>query len=323
MRRDRVPCRGSAARADRVRRLLVLLPFAPLLLANTAAPANSDEDKVPIPAAIRSMLDAAIESGNDGDVSTVVKYARLADPASADAVLAIAQKWRNDRAAARNATIRQASVFDLWSGRAELGGYITTGNTDSKGGSAVLDLTREGLQWRHKFRAQADYQENANVATREHYLASYEPNYKIDDRLYIYGAGQYESDRFLGYRDRYSASTGIGYTAIRSSAIRLDLELGPAYRNTSFTDDTRQGSAAARGTMAFSWRLLPGLSVKQNGSAYVQRYNSTLSGTTALNAKLIGPLSAALSYNVQYESTPPTGSVSTDTTSRASLVYSF
>ena len=80
---------------------------------------------------------------------------------------------------------------------------------------------------------------------------------------------------------------------------------------------------AARGTANFSVRILSGLSVSQVASAYVQRYNSTLSGTTSLNAKLIGPLSAALSYSVQYESEPPVGSVSTDTTSRASLVYSF
>ena len=305
-----------------------LLPLIAALLASfpsaaAAADDAPDESRVPIPAAIRSMLDAAIDSGNDGDVSVVVKYARLADPASADAVLAIAQQWRTDRAQARQTTIRQASMFDLWSGRAELGGYITTGNTDSKGGSAVLDLTREGLQWRHKFHAQADYQENANITTREHYLASYEPNYKIDDRLYVYGAAQYEADRFLGYFNRYSASAGVGYSAIKSPAIRLDVELGPAFRQTAFTDQTEQSNVAARGTLAFNWKLLPGLSVTQNAAAYVQSSNSTLSGTTAVNAKLIGPLSAALSYNVQYESMPPAGSVSTDTTSRASLVYSF
>ncbi|MEE8609313.1 MAG: DUF481 domain-containing protein [Sphingomonas aquatilis] len=305
--------------------LLLSLCLAPLLIGNApvADGGQPDDTKVPIPAAIRSMLDAAIESGNDGDVSVVVKYARLADPASADAVLAIAQKWRSDRAQARQTTIRQASIFDLWSGRAELGGYITTGNTDSKGGSAILDLTREGLQWRHKFHVQADYQENANITTREHYLASYEPNYKINDRLYAYGAAQYESDRFLGYYNRYSASAGAGYSAIKSPKVRLDVELGPAFRQTHFTDETRQSNIAARGTLAFNWRVLPGLSVTQNASAYVQSANSTLSGTSALNAKLIGPLSAAFSYNVQYESEPPVKSKNTDTIGRASLVYTF
>ncbi len=305
----------------RVRRLLPLFA-APLLLAN-AAPALSGDTAVPIPAGIKAMLDAAIASGNDGEISTIVKYARLADPASADAVLAIAEKWRTDRATERQRTIREARVFDLWSGRAELGGYLTTGNSQTLGITAMLDARREGLQWRHKFHAQIDYTENQNIVTRQHYLASYEPNYKIDARLYVYGAAQYEGDRFLGYYDRFSASAGIGYSAIKTRKLSLDLELGPAFRQTYFTDETTQSSPAARGTLAFNWKLLPGLTVTQAGSAYVQKFNSTLSATSALNAKLIGPLSAQLSYNVQYESMPPVGSLSTDTTSRASLVYSF
>ncbi|BCA61645.1 membrane protein [Sphingomonas sp. HMP9] len=289
-----------------------------MLLAN--AP---DPQSVMIPETIRAMLDAALEAGNEADVNTIAKYARAADPLSGDAVLAIAEKWKADRAAQRTQVIRQASFLDLWSGKAEVGGYLTTGNSDTAGGTAVLDLNREGLRWRQKFHAQADYQSNQNVTTREHYLASYEPNYKIDDRAYIYGVAQYEGDRFLGYFNRYSTSVGAGYSVIKTAGTKLDLELGPAYRYTEFTDDTEQSSIAARGTANFSVRILSGLSISQVASAYVQRYNSTLSGTTSLNAKLIGPLSAALSYSVQYESEPPVGSVSTDTTSRASLVYSF
>ncbi|MEG8055883.1 DUF481 domain-containing protein [Sphingomonas faeni] len=300
-----------------MRRLAPLL-LAPLLLAN--AP---DPQSVMIPETIRAMLDAALEAGNEADVNTIAKYARAADPLSGDAVLAIAEKWKADRAAQRTQVIRQASFLDLWSGKAEVGGYLTTGNSDTAGGTAVLDLNREGLRWRQKFHAQADYQSNQNITTREHYLASYEPNYKIDDRAYIYGVAQYEGDRFLGYFNRYSTSIGAGYSVIKTAGTKLDLELGPAYRYTEFTDDTEQSSIAARGTANFSVRILSGLSVSQVASAYVQRYNSTLSGTTSLNAKLIGPLSAALSYSVQYESEPPVGSVSTDTTSRASLVYSF
>ncbi|RZM24711.1 MAG: DUF481 domain-containing protein, partial [Sphingomonas sp.] len=41
-----------------------------------------------IPENIRAMLDAALDAGNESDVSTIVKYARAADPLSGDAVLA-------------------------------------------------------------------------------------------------------------------------------------------------------------------------------------------------------------------------------------------
>lgn len=297
----------------------------PLLLAAVAATADEGTaaEPVTIPPAIRAMLDAAIASGNEGEVTTIVKYARAADPASGDAVLRIADEWRAVRAKDRETRIVRAGWTALWAGRAEVGGFITTGNSDTAGVTGILDLTREGLEWRHKLRGQADFQRSLGITTREHYLAAYEPNWKIDNRRYVYGALQYESDRFLGYTDRYSASTGAGYSAVQTSALTLNLELGPAYRYTEFTDTTVESSIAARGNIDLDWKLTSGLTLRQDASAYLQRYNSTVSSTTAMAAKLIGPLSAQLSYTLQYESQPPIGRVSTDTTSRASLVYTF
>ncbi|WP_294441564.1 DUF481 domain-containing protein [uncultured Sphingomonas sp.] len=276
-----------------------------------------------IPAPIRAMLEAAIASGNEGEVTTIVKYARTADPASGDAVLRIANDWRSARARERQTRIQRAGLFDLWSGRAEVGGFINTGNSETAGVIGILDLTREGLDWRHKLRAQGDYQRSLGVTTREQYLFAYEPNWKIDARRYVYGAAQFESDRFLGYNQRYSASAGAGYSPIKTSAVSLNLELGPAFRHTEFTDDTVESSLAARGNLDLDLKLSPGLTFTQDASAYLQRYNSTVSSSTALAARLIGPLSARVSYTVQYESMPPLGRVSTDTTSRASLVYTF
>jgi putative salt-induced outer membrane protein len=296
-----------------------------LLLATAAATADEDPatEPVPIPPPIRAMLDAAIASGNESEVATIVKYARAADPASGDSVLRIADEWKAVRAKDRETRIVRAGWTALWAGRAEVGGFVTTGNSDTAGLTGILDLTREGLEWRHKLRGQVDFQRSLGITTREHYLAAYEPNWKIDNRRYVYGALQYESDRFLGYTDRYSASTGAGYSAVQTSTLTLNLELGPAYRYTEFTDTTVESSIAARGNIDLDWKLTSGLTLRQDASAYLQRYNSTVSSTTAMAAKLIGPLSAQLSYTLQYESQPPIGRVSTDTTSRASLVYTF
>jgi len=288
-----------------------------------AMPAPLDSDGVPIPAAIKAMLDAALASGNEGEVSTIVKYARLADPASADAVLGIAQKWRADRAAVADRRLRQADMFQLWTGKIEVGGYITTGNSDTTGLSGLVDLTREGVRWRHRFRGSADYQESLGTTTRERYVAAYEPNLKLDDRAYIYGAAQYEKDKFAGYFDRLVSSAGLGYGAIKRPAVSLDVTLGPAFRYTAYTDSNEETSLAARGSMNLRWQILSGLTLTQDAAVYVERYNSTLGSTSSLNARLLGPLSAQLSYNLQYESEPPLGSQKTNTIGRASLVYSF
>ncbi len=300
----------------RVMRLpLLLVAAAPMLLANA--------DPASIPPQIKTMLDAALASGNEGDVATIMKYAGTAAPDSKEAIAKLVDDWKKRRSDEKIHKLQDASFFDLWSGRAELSGYISTGNSDTEGLSGALSLTREGLDWRQKLKFQADYQRSLGVTSREHYLASYEPNWKIDDRSYIYGSGLFESDRFLGYTQRYSASVGAGYSALKSDKVKLDLELGPAYRATSFTDGGDERSIAARGSVDFAWKLSRGLQLTQNASAYVERYNSTVTGTTALNAKVLGPLSAQLSYNVQYESMPPEGRVTTDQISRAGLVYAF
>jgi putative salt-induced outer membrane protein len=184
-------------------------------------------------------------------------------------------------------------------------------------------LKREGVNWRHKLRLQADFQRSAGVTSREHYFAAYEPNYRFSPRGYVYGNGQYESDRFLGYDDRYSASAGAGYSVIQQSDVTLDMELGPAFRQTNFTDRSNQASVAARGSLDLGIKLTPRIDFRQTSSAYVENYNSTVFSRTAIGARLFGPLSAQLSYTVQYESEPPAGRKTTDTAGRASLALDF
>lgn len=290
-----------------------LLAAIPLLLANTT----------PLPPPVKAMLDAAIASNNDGEIATVAKYAIAAAPESKDAIEASVAAWRTAQAAKHDATVRAAGPLELWRGKVEVGGYYTTGNAQDVGLNAAIDLTRESLRWRHKLRLAADYKESAGLTSRDHVLAAYEPNVKYSPRGYVYGAAQYESDRFLGYFDRYSASFGAGVGAIRRRDMRLDVELGPAYRRTHFTDARGENSVAARGSLDFDWRLTRAMSLTQVASAYLEGGNSTVSSATALNARLIGPLSAKLSYALQYESAPPVGRVGTDTTSSAALVYSF
>jgi putative salt-induced outer membrane protein len=293
-------------------RPLALFSLAPLLIA--AAPA-------PIPAPVKAMLDAAIVTGNEAEVATVAKYARAAAPEAIEAINLLVDDWHE--AVATKKAEADSAASGIWKGKVELGGFATSGNTNDVGASTAIDVVRETKRWRHKLHLAADYQQSAGVVSREHYLASYEPNFKFGEHGYVYGSALYESDHYLGYDERYSASVGAGYSAIKQPRVTLDIEVGPAFRYTAFTDTTVESSAAARGSVNFGWKLTDAVSLSQVASAYLQHYNSTVSSTTAVKAKLIGPLAAQLSYGVQYESMPPVGRVTTDTTSRASLVYSF
>ena len=129
------------------------LLLAPLLLANglpdmpdAATATVMSDQKAPIPDPLKAMLDAAMAGGNDNDVSTITKYAKNAAPDSAKTIDTLVTTWREKRAAAALAKIHDAGVFDLWKGKVQVGGYMTTGNTHDAGLSAALDLSRESVK---------------------------------------------------------------------------------------------------------------------------------------------------------------------------------
>ncbi len=279
-----------------------------------------------LPEPVKAMIEAAIASKNDEEVQTIVKFAKSTnkdDIAEIDTLLAPYEAEK--LAAAKQAEDEKyaGGIFANWTGQGELGAFRSTGNTSNTGVSGGLALTKEGRKWRHNLKALADFQRTNGVTTKEQFLAAYEPNYKINDRLYAYGLGQYERDRFQGFSARYSASAGLGYSVIKNEKITLDVKAGPAWRQTQFVGGGSDSALAGLGALDFGWQISPNLRFSESAAAYVQSGNSTFTSTTALDAKLVGALSARFSYSVDHETNPPAGLLNTDTISRVTLVYDF
>lgn len=289
-----------------------------LLIALPATPVAAS-----LPKPVKAMLDAAIAGGQDAEIATIAKFAKQAHPASAREVDALVSAHRAEKQAVKHAKLEQAGLLDLWDGQAELGGSRSTGNTDTFGITAGYSLQREGRDWRHKLRARGDYQESDGVATREALLVSYEPSYKVGDALSVYGLAQLERDTFLGYSLRLSLSGGVGYRALSAHGLTLDLNLGPAFRETRFITGDTDETVAGRGSLGLRWALTPTLKFSNDTAVYAEKENSTLATTSSIDAKIMGALSARLSYHLSYESDPPFGRESLDTLSRAALVYDF
>jgi len=293
-----------------------------------------------LPAPVRAMIDAAVESGDRGKVDTVVQFAKATNPDWADDIEvlhdAFLKRYRARVAAearAKELALRQAGLFDYWKGRGEIGGFQSTGNSENIGITASLSLERTGIDWEHRVRARADFQRSNGSTTREQYLASYEPRYSINPRLFSYALAQYESDRFQGYDSRFSASGGFGYQVVDTPSLDLSLKAGPAWRQTQFVSGDRQSSFGGLAGLDFDWRIIPELTLTQDANlvaasggsavAIIDSQSSTLHIATGLEAKITEGLTTRLSYTVDHNSNPPEGAVATDTQTRFSLVYGF
>jgi putative salt-induced outer membrane protein len=286
------------------------------------------------------MIDAAIASGNEQTASAVIALAKQTNPDDVAEIDVIEAAYKEQLAAARatkaeaqQAAIRKAGPLDMWKGRGEVGAFRSTGNTDNLGLSLAVTLDRKGVDWTHRLRGTADYQQSNGSTTREQYFASYEPRYQINDGLFAYGLAQYERDEFQGYYGRYALSGGLGYRVVANGAVNLSVKAGPAYRRTDYVIGGAEDSLAALAGIDFNWKINDRLSLTHDANAvaesggeatvFLDSSNTSLNFVTGLDAKISNRLSTRLSYSLDYNSNPALNSVSTDTLSRFTLVYGF
>ncbi|AKH41468.1 putative salt-induced outer membrane protein [Altererythrobacter atlanticus] len=293
-----------------------------------------------IPDPVRAMVEAAIATGDEAKVRTVIELAKQTNPDEADALDEMFQDFRKKRrelaaaeAKRKEQEIREAGVFERWSGKGQVGAFRNTGNSDNVGVSLALSLERTGIDWQHRMNATADYQRSNGVTSREQYLFAYEPRYQINSKLFSYALAQYERDRFQGFSSRYSVSGGLGYKVFNSNDLKLSVKAGPSWRQVDYTEGTSESGLGGLVGLDFDWNITDALTLTQDANMVadssgaatlvVDSTSTSVLLTTGLEARISNRLSTRLSYTIDYDSTPPEGKVSTDTLSRFTLVYGF
>jgi putative salt-induced outer membrane protein len=299
-------------------------PAEPPLFLNLPSPPTE------LPQSIRDLAGAAFDARDDDALKAILKLARRTNSQASAQIEALEADYAARRAeeAARKARehaeqLAAASLLENWKGEVELGGARSTGNTDSVALYGAVRFEREGLKWRHQLNGRIDFQRSDGNTTADRWKFGWQPNYKVSDSLFIYGLGQYERDRFLGFRNRYTLSSGVGWALLSSPTTRFDIQGGPALRYTDFVDENARATGALRASLAFRWKISPTLSLSQDAAVYLEQDDRNALATTAIETRLIGALKARFSYDVQYEERNLDEREPLDTTSRATLVYSF
>ena len=143
-------------------------------------------------------------------------------------------------------------------------------------------------------------------------------------------------------------ATGSVAASIRDSGGLVGLNDGKVLANTYWNTETTGQSDSAGGTglttaqmfeasrlagFDFDWQLLDRLKLTQDLNALaetggeatiiLERANTSINLVTGLDFQVSDRLRSRLSYQVEYDSNPPPGKVSTDTHTRATLIYGF
>jgi putative salt-induced outer membrane protein len=275
----------------------------------------------PLPEPVARMIEAAADDKDTLDA--VVKVARATHPDSQAEIDAQVAAIAARREAARLAALSEQGLFDGWSGEGQVGGFLSTGNSEDLGVSLGLKFASESLRWRHRLEAATDYQRSRGRVSKERYFAGYAGERKLGARAFVSVGLSAERDRFAGFRRRTTESLNLGYRLLDGPTLTLDAEAGPALRQTDYVGRGDESTVAVRAAADLAWTLTEDTRFTQAVQIFGEADNSTLTSSSALTTRLAGAVSARASFDVRHETDPPGGREKTDTTSRVTLVYGF
>ena len=210
-----------------------------------------------------------------------------------------------------------------WSGSAELGASITTGNTDSSTLSGKLEVGYESDPWKHLLRLETLQASEDGEDTADRLLVEFESDYALTERSYLFGVLRGTRDEFSAYDYQASAAAGYGRKLWVSEKGYWDAEIGPGVRVSETDAGERETNLIARIASGLEYRLSDFARFSQDVTVLAGENNTEIESVTGLTSSLTDTLAMKLSYTVQHNTEVPAGTEKTDTYTSVNLVYNF
>lgn len=213
-----------------------------------------------------------------------------------------------------------------WAATAELGGTMTTGNTDTSTLVAKLDVTHTLSDWKNNYYADILYSEDDDEKTASRWKVGAKGAYILDEASSLFVLGEYEEDDFSGYDSVSSLVGGYSKNFYKTDSVTFDGDLGPGI--TLF--DVENGSSEKTGILHIGLTYENELSATSKFTQVLisdvafDSDKSTLSRSeTSLTANIMGELAMKLGFIISHDNNPIFDKKSVDTETTITLLYTF
>ena len=213
-----------------------------------------------------------------------------------------------------------------WSGEGAFSAGFTTGNTETRDAGVRMVARHKGQQWSQLGEFTADYGDTDGVESKNRLSAAGQVDRVFTDKINGYVRTTWEKDEFSGFENRYFTGVGVGAKVVDTEQTKWSLEGGPGYKidevratltDPAMTDESFGARAGSKFSHAFNDRV----SVSNNTEVVYSPSSTQISNGVALDANLMGNLSARVSLDVRHDTDPLPEFKATDTTTKFSLVY--
>ncbi|MGI9342984.1 MAG: DUF481 domain-containing protein [Gammaproteobacteria bacterium] len=210
-----------------------------------------------------------------------------------------------------------------WSGRI-LGGYLaTSGNTENTAANLEAGVNWDGLRWHHALSGRAIGQSTDKDTTAESYKATYEANFDLSDRTYLFGLLDYNKNRFSTYTQQTFQFAGIGRRFIMTDKHQLNAEVAAGLTQADIATGGSQDEFNWRVSGSYNWNITDTSRFTQTLGVNSGSSNTFTESVTEVAANIYGALAMVLSYKIQNNSDVLPGTDKTDTFAAINLEYAF
>ncbi|WP_198436189.1 YdiY family protein [Moritella sp. F3] len=218
---------------------------------------------------------------------------------------------------------------NTFSGDAELGVTITTGNTETTSVKARLDIDHNWRNWENQYLIETLYKKDTGEVTGKRYLSRVQGNYQLSAVNYIFVTANHEADPFTGFTSTSTISSGYGHKFINNDKTEFSIEAGPAYKFRRLDDESAAEAGydtdntwLAYGVMNYERKISTSSKFKQ---MLIAEYGDVFEARseTSITASIIDALAMKFSVIVRYNNTPLDNKESTDTETNMTLLYTF
>ena len=216
-----------------------------------------------------------------------------------------------------------------WRGALGIGLTATSGNTDSETYSINGDVVKQTTGDKVTGYLQSVYGrrrvDGTTERTADQARAGAGYTRDLNDRVFGFGAADWDRNPLIDLRLRSVFSAGLGYHVVKRENFTFDISTGPAYNRERYTTETRDLSEwliAEESTHT----LKPDVSFKQKLTYYASLEDDG-GYRTVFDASMVFKLNTrwnvTMTLNTRYQSNPPPGVEKNDVLFVTGLQYAF
>ena len=212
-----------------------------------------------------------------------------------------------------------------FSGRVALGASDSSGNSNSRN----LNFDGEGVLRRDKNRytlgGRGNYAQSQDTETENNTIVYAQYDRFLSKKWYVLANTSFENNRFSDINLRLTVGAGVGYQWLDTQRTKLAVEGGLTYVHTDFyTQPTVENPAARLVTKFDYWLWQDAVQFFNYNQLYVgldDYDNSFLRSQTGFRFPLVDKFMAIAQVNLDWNGSPPPGTVELDRTLIFSLGY--